>query len=552
MKKKLVSLFAALIAISAPAWAQNQLTKANTTAALGQHRPAATQAIAGTRMEVGSKADVEPDSRILDPQGERKLYSMSFTINDDAGAYSYSSDKMQVCFDADGKTVYFKDFVRPYNDWDRSGHEAWVKGTIDGDKITIPGHQMIWRCDTTAYYLEGVGRGDDGMVRLDQFQLKLNADGSMTYLIDDNSTYMGVYEPGVGFWAFSWDYTLKPVTDTPVTLPEGLQTTKNVLDFIDGYDGEIMRFVYTAQDGEDFYISGLAPSTKTDWVKGKINGDKVEIPSWQLLASDEYTLYTIAAADLTGYDDYGNPKFEPCDMIELKMTNNGSVLTLTPSNKYLLELYYDRTGYTCSMYSLSTTVYDGDEPATPADPLWISYGHNGSADVSDDDPITWKSFTFLIPTTDTEGHYINPEKLAYRVLVDGEPYTFNPDAYKGLPESTTEIPFYFSNLDNIIYVEGNYEGLKTVYFRSDLDNLENRVFIQSVYTVDGEARYSGLVSEETAAVQPNRTHEAKLVSTSYYDLFGRAVSMPSRNGVYVKADVYADGTRKVSKIVYRE
>ena len=423
-----------------------------------------------------------------------------------------------------------------------------MKGTINGDKITIPGHQMIWRCDTTAYYLEGVGSGDDGMVRLDQFELKINADGSMTYLIDDNSTYMGVYEPGVGFWAFSWDYTLKPVTDTPVILPEGLQTTKNVLKFTDSYDGEIMRFVYTAQDGDDFYISGLAPSTKTDWVKGKINGDKIEIPSWQLLASDDYTLYTLAAGDLTRYDDFGNPVFEPCDMTELTATEKGSVLTLTPSNKYLLELYYDRTGYTCSMYSLSTTVYDGDAVATPADPEWISYGHNGS----EEDEIIWKSFTFTVPTTDTEGNYINPEKLAYRIWVDDKPFVFNPDVYTGLPESTTDIPLNFSNLYNIIYVEGNYDYMKTVYFYSDLNNLENRIRLQSVYTVDGKARYSNLISEESTGVQAMRTNENKVVSTTYYDLSGCQVGKPSHNGMYIKTERYADGTRKVSKVAYRK
>ena len=345
MKKGLLLLSTAVVAMSASA--QSLVTKVNAPTPLSEPHSTANKAMAGTKMaEEDNAPEVEDDSRIFNPQGEQKLYSMSFTMNDDGGAYSYSSDKMHVCFDNDGKTVYFKDFVRPYNDWDRSGNEAWVKGTINGDKTTIPGHQMIWRCDTTAYYLEGVGRGDDGMVRLDQFELKINADGSITYLIDDNSTYMGVYEPGVGFWAFSWDYTLKPVTDTPVSLPEGLQTTKNVLKFTDSYDGEVMRFVYTAQEGDDFYISGLAPSTKTDWVKGKINGDKVEIPSWQLLASDDYTLYTLAAADLVRYDDYGNPIFEPSDMIEFTVTEKGTVLTLTPSNKYLLELYYDRTGYT--------------------------------------------------------------------------------------------------------------------------------------------------------------------------------------------------------------
>ena len=105
MKKGLLLLSVAVVAMSASA--QSLVNKVNAPAPLSRTHSTANKAMTETQKaeEDNNSQEVEDDSIIFNPQGEQKLYSMSFTINDESGAYSYSSDKMHVCFDNDGKTV---------------------------------------------------------------------------------------------------------------------------------------------------------------------------------------------------------------------------------------------------------------------------------------------------------------------------------------------------------------------------------------------------------------------------------------------------------------
>ena len=63
-----------------------------------------------------------------------------------------------------------------------------------------------------------------------------------------------------------------------------------------------------------------------------------------------------------------------------------------------------------------------------------------------------------------EGNYINPDKLTYRIYLDGELHTFSPDQYVAIYEPMTDIPSTFTdNYD--IYSNGN---TKTIFYMPTL------------------------------------------------------------------------------------
>ena len=494
------------------------------------------------------------DTRIFDPQGTEKRYMMAYTIQEPDGTYSYTCDKMHIRFSDDGKTVWMKNLVPGYNDYDKTGKEAWVEGTVEGNEIIVKLPQLIWMGDfegeDAALYFDAVNRTDDGLVHLSEYRFNISEEGYFYNYIEDSLAFSGACDEQGNFWAFTWDYTLRPIEAEPTVLPEGLEVKQAVLSYYDYYDMDNKKFASIARDGDDIYIQGLAPDAPEDWIKGVVRDGKAVFPAMPLLVSNPYSYYTLCSATLTRYDDWGNPLFQPFEEMTFEIGEDGETLTLSPAveETYLLEMYYDLLGWTTAQNKVVLSPYSGDHPATPAAPQWISWGTGG---YDDNDMPTWTSFTINIPTSDTEGNFINPDKISYRVYVDGTPYTFTPGYYL-IDEPMTDIPYYFNNDFDIVSHTGNFVSLKEVYFYRelvDMEGLESRVWFQTLYTVDGETGYSDIINEYGTVGLQTVGKDSGIVEEALYDLTGCKIPGTPGHGIYIKTTVYDDGTRVSRKVI---
>ena len=140
---------------------------------------------------------------------------------------------------------------------------------------------------------------------------------------------------------------------------------------------------------------------------------------------------------------------------------------------------------------------------------------------------------------DVNGQSLNEEKLFFRVYFDNELYTFTPSVYMKLSSETTEIPYrYVDNYDFVIYdneqvvyiFESGYElvGVESVYHFADKTYVSERV------------NYSATDIREAAVAKP-------IVRSYYTSLDGRRVENPTK-GIYIRTDVYKDGTQKSRKV----
>lgn len=140
---------------------------------------------------------------------------------------------------------------------------------------------------------------------------------------------------------------------------------------------------------------------------------------------------------------------------------------------------------------------------------------------------------------DVNGQSLTEDKLFFRVYFDNELYTFTPSVYVKLPSETTEIPYrYIDNYDFVIYdneqvvyiFEPDYEmvGVESVYHFADQTYVSERV------------NYSATDIREAGVAKP-------IVRSYYTSLDGRRVEKPTK-GIYIRTDVYKDGTQKSRKV----
>ena len=83
------------------------------------------------------------DKPVYDLEGTDEVYIMNVTENDQLyGTVSQVGYKMNIRKSADGSTIWFRDLTPGFNSGDTE--YAWVKGTVNGDEITIRAGQIVY------------------------------------------------------------------------------------------------------------------------------------------------------------------------------------------------------------------------------------------------------------------------------------------------------------------------------------------------------------------------------------------------------------------------
>ena len=119
-----------------------------------------------------------------------------------------------------------------------------------------------------------------------------------------------------------------------------------------------------------------------------------------------------------------------------------------------------------------------DHAATPANPEVIDFNDEGEIG-------GYNMGQFSVPTIDTEGNFISPNDLYYRIYFDeDELFTFGPDEYPYVKEFMTDVPYNYTEAYDIT------KGGSYIYF---YETGFQRVGIQSVFRGGGEEHMSEIV-----------------------------------------------------------
>jgi len=388
--------------------------------------------------------------------------------------------------------------------------EAWVKGSISGNKATFSSPQLYGTDDEGAVYFMGydfeADKQTDVVFDYDPEERTLTCN---SYILENG------YPDELGYFAFFTYTHLAPGSNDAVELPEGLEAKEYHFKGYEAYYEQEEEFpVYVAFDNADVYVQGLSTSLPEAWVKGTLSDGVVTFDGGQYMGSFE-TVF----GDLDLY--FSGATF-------LYDAETG---ILSAPDGYTTET--DQFSWDEYAYSVLTPTTDG--PATPLAPA--------ISGIEYDDEYGY--FIHLdIPLESTDGQYLQSSKLSYQLFynIDGDvkPYVFTTSDYENIEAEMTAVPYNYTDDWDI------YTGGATIYLYGDVMSWK-RIGIQSIYTGGGETHSSTIVWVDMTTLGIS-TATTTATTQQYFDLQGRHASS-SRHGLTIVRSQQADGTVTVKKVV---
>lgn len=377
----------------------------------------------------------------------------------------------------------------------------------------------------------------------------INADGSIynpnweDYMIGacewisteyDNGEDVPIDNP-YWYWNGNGDFiqSITEYTEQPVTMPEGIATEE--WSMIDGISG---RQVTVGIDGSDMYLQGIF--TRTDFnpvIKGKIDGDKVTFETGQYVGPyfGNMTLVYFQGVRINYNEDNQRSSI---DMLPaLVFSYDKDKKDLKAEETALFSSLKDKVRY--YDYYEAPHLFKPDASLTGhklLDPELVAFypvedGYTGE-------------MAFNFPNVDAAGNILDPDKLFYNVIVDGEVFDIYPDEY---PEDVEEDKI----MTNIPYTHYGYYiyyfGAKH-YFYFDFEGYDTMA-IQTLY-IDGDFESKSAVVTVCDNTGVKGVESAAEKSVEYFDLQGRRVS-GSASGILLRRAIKADGTAVTTKVIKR-
>ncbi len=287
-------------------------------------------------------------------EGSRKVYTRT------GGAFMYDSEtestvatqqdsETEIVECTDG-TVYIQDIISQFN----AG--TWVKGTKEGNTITIPTGQVIYystqySCAYTLWWGLTSGQGDNEFTKvadkanitftIDGNSIKLN-DSDVDHVIGAFYDYNGTtYFDGEGDYntVFTYLEDYKPLPVSEITAPADLQTEDWYISGAAYTDAGTKAFAHSIKIGfkdNDVYVQGVMADYPEAWMKGTLDGTTVTFSGLQKMGvSEDYTgSYEVYAVGITG-----------SRLKDFQMTYDADNKTLTAINELLLNADTEKPYY---------------------------------------------------------------------------------------------------------------------------------------------------------------------------------------------------------------
>lgn len=306
-------------------------------------------------------------------EGVRKVYTRT------GGAFAYSSSaqgsvpatqngEVDIVECEDG-TVYIQNIVSYFN----AG--TWVKGTKDGNTISIPvGQGQYYNSQYNVLYTLwwGVAAGDN------EFTKDATKD-VITFTIDGNTISLNgsdVDHPIAMFYdyggttyfdgeadyntVFTYDHDYAPLEKVTITPPAGLETTTWYTKGSNYTSSGSVSFEGTVAlgfDGNDVYLQGMFSDCPDAWMKGTIDGTTVTFAGLQF------------QGQLYDYDCYAIGT-DGSKLKNFVMTYDATAGKFTNVNELLLNAADDKIFYASWIKALEiSNVAPGEAEATTGDPV---------------------------------------------------------------------------------------------------------------------------------------------------------------------------------------
>lgn len=260
-------------------------------------------------------------------EGELKYYTRTGAAYYYSSGWSYTNQSGHaIVIECSDGTVYIK------NPISRLSYGSYIKGTKNGNTITIPaGQPILYNASYDATIDVKMGSyGETGFApNAEQSDIIFTIDGNTLTLEGTSSTDYVVLG---GFWSdddsmqsgdsetvLTLDTEYTPASTDLVEAPADL-TTETWNTEIDG----VVSTVTIGFDNNDVYVKGLFTDFPNAWIKGTISGTTVTFAKLQFVGT--YQSYNIWA---TGYDS------ETSKLTDFVMTYDAVAKVLTGSNLLL-------------------------------------------------------------------------------------------------------------------------------------------------------------------------------------------------------------------------
>lgn len=280
-------------------------------------------------------------------EGEHKYYLRDgYAYYYNQGVYLTNQTGDVEIVECEDGTVYVKNLVSEY----KTG--AWVKGTIEGNTLTIPVDQPVSYSSTYmttlsiywGIYTPGVGFDKD----LSKENITFTIDGDVIKMEGtDDYNFVGVFwdddDSFTGYGDYNTVWTLdteyNPSLYELVTLPAGVETENWYLigyTYSSGAYNMYKARPEVAFDGDDVYVKGIFTDFPESWVKGTIDGNTVTFKNLQYLGA--YSSYDIWATGVEVVDgEYLTADFTMTYYPEEKVLEADDVIF---ANADMYEIYY--------------------------------------------------------------------------------------------------------------------------------------------------------------------------------------------------------------------
>ena len=295
------------------------------------------------------------------PEGETKLYQREGIGWYRSGSSLYYTDQagtIEITELEDG-TVYFKDF------FSQAATGAYIKGTKNGNTITVPSGQVIYYWASSGYgmrtgFAEYTSNGfvetkagdpyiltiDGNTISLTETSFDFNtATGTIAALLyTDDNTFCG-YGDNSSVFTYDPEY----VAPQLVELPEGAVVEtwyNNATKVTSSGNTPVETSAKIAFVGDDVYLSGIFANYPDSWIKGTIDGTTVTFSGLQFLGT--YSSFDIYAVGSNGYNS-------SAELQDFKMTYDATSKKFTSVNSLLANAKKDAVYFLEAYEGISIT-----------------------------------------------------------------------------------------------------------------------------------------------------------------------------------------------------
>ena len=419
------------------------------------------------------------EEEITPPSGiDLVNYYYSGTSYYDSSNHAFNST---VTIVKDGNDIYFQGLATG-DDGYAILPNAWAKGTLEGNTVTIPMGQYMGLYSGSLIYLVGYVNSGAGDIT---FTYDAEAD---TYTLD-NEMFVNGKKDDIYYYVYTKPGAVispnAPEVPELVVVPE-TATIENDWSIQASGSKEISMATEVAFDGNDVYFKGVAYWFPEGWIKGTIENGVAFFPSGQLIGEDSYGPEYVTSID-------GGP---------LQFTYDEENHVFTMISDYLLETSdpaYNGSNY--YVYFNSMKIFKGEivepEPVELPDGLeavtyvWagndLTFEDTDDNEETEDEPVYTEFTRFVNIAFDSNDVYVQglcdefPEAWVKGTL-DGNTVTFASGQFFGKDDSWVSWGY---PADYYYFVGYGANGIQDVTFTYDAEN--NHFTSEDWIVINGKA-----------------------------------------------------------------